>query len=45
MNRNLVIGAALAAIAILAGSLWVGLATATAVAFMALYAVHSWKTA
>jgi hypothetical protein len=33
------------AAAMIAGSLWVGVATATAIVFMALYALHTWKTA
>lgn len=36
---------AVAAAALVAGSLWLGVATATAVVFMLLYALHVWRVA
>ena len=46
MNRSRLAHVALASAAIVAASLWFGVAmsTATAVVFMVLYALHTWRT-
>ena len=47
MNGTKLAHVALAATAIVAAALWFGVAlsSATAVVFMVLYAVHTWRTA
>lgn len=46
MNRSKLAHITLAATAIVAASLWLGVAasTATAVVLMVLYALHTWRT-
>ena len=47
MSRRMLAHVTLASAAIVAASLWLGVAfsTATAVVFMVLYALHTWRTA
>ncbi len=45
MNRGMLTRVAVASAALVAGSIWLGIATATALVFMVVYALHVWRTA
>ena len=45
MNRSMLAQVAAASAALVVGSIWLGVATATALVFMVIYALHVWKTA
>ncbi len=45
MNRSMLTQVAAASAALIAGSIWLGVATATALVFMVVYALHVWRTA
>ena len=45
MSRSTLTQVALASTALVAGSVWLGVATATALVFMVVYALHTWRAA
>jgi hypothetical protein len=45
MHRSMLTQVAAASAALVAGSIWLGVATATALVFMVVYALQAWKTA
>ena len=45
MHRSTLTQVTAASAALVAGSIWLGVATATALVFMVVYALHAWRTA